>query len=89
MIPMYKWSTQVEAVELDGDWVILHAHHQTITRLNDVGGWVWTELKEGQQLDLLLDKLVQTYDVTRDQAQVDVTNFIDNLLAAGVIQRAG
>lgn len=86
---MYKWSAQVEAVELDGEWVILHTDNHTITKLNDVGGWVWAQLKEGEQIDLLLNKLLETYDVTREQAQTDVMNFVDTLLEAGVIQRAG
>lgn len=82
----YRWSDSAESVEMDGQWVILHAEQQTMTKLNELGGWIWENLKDGAVVGDLIAQVVDTFEVTADVAQQDVLSFLESLREIGVIE---
>lgn len=85
----YIRSTQSEAVEMDDEWVILHADRFTVTKLNEVGGVIWSLLGEPQTVQSLSNELRKEYDIPEETAREDVEHFLAKLTDIGLIQHAG
>jgi hypothetical protein len=78
----------VEATELDGEWIILNTELYTITKLNGVGGLCWSLLNEVQTVDTLTNSLVEEYKAvqTKEQIKLDIEEFLSNLSQCGLIE---
>ena len=53
--------------------------------LNETGKILWEALETEQTLDSLTAKLLEEYEVTREQAQTDVENFLKKLTVVGAV----
>ncbi|MFB3161350.1 PqqD family protein [Neobacillus sp. 179-J 1A1 HS] len=78
----------VEATELDGEWIILNTEQYTITKLNGVGGLCWSLLNEVQTVDTLTNSLVEEYKAvqTKEHIKQDIEEFLSNLTQCGLIE---
>lgn len=78
----------VEATELDGEWIILNTEQFTITKLNGAGGLCWSLLNKIQTVDTLTNSLVEEYKAvqTKEQIKQDVEEFLSNLSECGLIE---
>jgi hypothetical protein len=54
--------------------------------LNETGSFLWEQLDGAQTVGDLVDQLVTRYDVTRAQADEDVSALIADLVAEGLVQ---
>lgn len=88
MMKQYIQKGNVEASELDGEWIILNADYYTITKLNDVGGHCWSLLNEVQTADTLTQSLVEKFSFHENKEQIkeDIEDFLANLVECGLIQ---
>ncbi len=59
--------------------------HGMIT-LNETGKFLFETLKTKQTLETLIDRLMNTYDVTKKQATKDVQSFVDILNKHNVLE---
>lgn len=50
-----------------------------LLNLNEVGQFIWNEIQEGITFDLLIEKIVSTYDVEKDIASEDLQSFLAEL----------
>ena len=75
----YRWNENVEAIEMEGQWILLHAEHNTITKLNETGGFIWSLLQQGEDVKQVIDAVTSRFDVNRNQAQMDVESFLSEL----------
>ncbi|MBR4286538.1 MAG: PqqD family protein [Clostridia bacterium] len=57
-----------------------------IVVLNPVSAILWTELEGGRTIKELTDKICGSFDITPDEAQADITEFIDSLVEKGVVE---
>lgn len=64
------------------------ADMQQIFSLNPVGACIWGRLDEDSDLDALVAGVVGRFDVTREEAERDVREFVEELLKAGLIEVA-
>ncbi len=74
--------------DLAGDRaIVLDASGTELITLNPVGTIIWQSLEAGPStVDAATDHLAATFTaVPRDQLAADVTEFVDSLLAAGLI----
>ncbi|MFJ5763393.1 PqqD family protein [Neobacillus sp. NPDC093182] len=78
----------VEATELDGEWIILNTEQYTITKLNGAGGLCWSLLNKIQTVDTLTNSLVKEYKAVQNKEQIkqDVEEFLSNLTECGLIE---
>lgn len=78
----------VEATELDGEWIILNTEQYTITKLNGAGGLCWSLLNEIQTVDTLTNSLVEEYKSVQNKEQIkqDVEEFLSNLTECELIK---
>ncbi|MBK8986047.1 MAG: PqqD family protein [Chloroflexi bacterium] len=65
---------------LDGDAVIVSPQTGKIRVLNQVGAFIWQRIVNGCTLADILDALVDHFGVSPQQAQRDLTLFIDDLM---------
>lgn len=78
----------IEATELDGEWIILNTEQYTITKLNGVGGLCWSLLNKIQTVDTLTNSLFEEYKTIQNKEQVkqDIEEFLANLTECGLIE---
>lgn len=53
--------------------------------LDAVGARVWDLLDETQDLDALLDRITDEFDVSSETCRMEVTQFIDELVRHGAV----
>ena len=83
MIPAKNPATAWRVIE--GEAVILSLDTKAFRGLNPVGSRVW-ELIDGQRnVDEIVEAVVREFDVTREQAAVDVTAFVRELQEKGLV----
>lgn len=87
MMKQFIQKGNVEATELDGEWIILNTEEYTITKLNDVGGHCWTLLNEVQTADTLAQSLMEKFSTSnKEEIKADVEGFLANLVQCRLIQ---
>jgi hypothetical protein len=89
MTVQFKRSISTEALEVEKEWMVLHADQFTVTVMNELGGFCWTLLREPQSLESLTDECLKEYSgVTGEQAAEDIRGFLTKLMDIGLIQHA-
>ena len=53
--------------------------------LNEVGGEIWKMLDEVETEEEIVDRLLEDYDVQREELQQDVREFLDRLRELGIL----
>jgi len=85
---MWKTAVHTDAVELNGEWIVLDAEQYVITRLNETGGFLWNLIKKGATVNMLAEALVEEYGIPRETAKADAENFVARLQEIGLIVNA-
>ncbi|UUZ80819.1 PqqD family protein [Paenibacillus sp. P26] len=88
MSTQFKRSMNVEALEVEQEWLILNADQYTVTKLNEVGGLCWSLLKEPRTVDALASELQNHYEITAEEAESDVETFLSELMQLGLVEHA-
>ncbi len=73
--------------EVEGELVVLDLRESRYLSINRTGRVLWGALVEGATRDQLIDRLVDGFDVDRDQAAADVDAFADHLESRGLLLR--
>lgn len=76
---------EVVSCELGGGAALLDMRTGTYFGLNPVAARIWGHLAEPAAAATILDDLVATYDVSREQAQADLARTLGTLRKAGLI----
>lgn len=74
-----------------GTWVVLPLGAETVNfgemmTLNGSGARLWCVLEQGADRDMLISTLLEEYEVSAEQAAVDVDEFLEKLKAAGCLE---
>ena len=77
--------------QVAGTWVVLPLGAETVNfsgmlQLNDSGAMLWRVLEAGGDQEALVNALLGEYDVTREQAEADVQEFLAKLTQTGCMQ---
>ncbi|CDN41899.1 MULTISPECIES: PqqD family protein [Paenibacillus] len=75
----------VESAEMDGEWVLLDLDSHSITKVNEMGGYIWEQLEHHNTLGQLIDRIASEYDVDREVARRDAEVFIAELIRVGLV----
>ena len=62
------------------------ADMQKIFTLNPVGEHIWQELGSGKSLIDIRNSIIEEFNVTEEEADADLQDFIKELLSAGLIK---
>lgn len=78
---------RLEFVNVDGEVVVLDKRRSMYYGVNESGGRLWSALREGATEQQLLQILLEENDVTKEQAATDLAAFVQQLDAAGLLER--
>jgi Coenzyme PQQ synthesis protein D (PqqD) len=83
----YIRQADLEAVEMDGSWVVLHPGDYTVTKLNALGGVCWELLTKEQSVQSLIEKIQSDYEVSSEIVQNDIKQFLNEMVDAGLVKK--
>ena len=73
-----------------GDGLVIMPPQGTATHsLEGLGAFIWGQMDGNRDLATILAAILNEYNVAEDKAQADLVAFVDELLAAGLIRKAG
>ena len=71
--------------ELAGELVLLNLDTESYFGLDEVGARIWTALLAAESIDAACLALQQEYEVTPEELREDVTNLVDQLSKAKLL----
>ena len=76
---------------ISGELVIVPIRHgvgdlNCLYTLNPVGSVLWDFMQQGHTVPEMIDKVCEEFEVTAEQAQLDIRCFLDSLLEEKLIQ---
>ncbi|MFC1688476.1 PqqD family protein [Pseudomonadota bacterium] len=71
--------------EVRGETVLLDLSREHYFGLDAIGTRVWQLLREGKSLEQLFDVMLDEFEVGREQLEIDIAAFLENLISAGLI----
>ncbi|WP_284124999.1 PqqD family protein [Parerythrobacter aestuarii] len=78
----------LEAVEMDGQTVMMDTREGCYFALDEVGGAVWTLLERPNSLKTAIDHVASRFDSPdREELENDIEAFLTDLLRRGLIER--
>ena len=87
MAQRYQRSAQALHSEIAGDVVALHIERGECFGMGDVSAEVWRLLAEPNDLDSMCASLTARYDVDGAQCRTEVGQLLDEMVAAGLVER--
>ncbi|WEK54946.1 MAG: PqqD family protein [Candidatus Cohnella colombiensis] len=89
MSTMYLKNEKIEAMEMDGQLLLLNPDCLSVTKVNEVGGFIWSYLNESVTIDYLEQRILQQYEgIEPIQVEQDVRRFLDHLIRIGLVRCA-
>ena len=75
----------IETAELDGEWLLLNIDTHAITKVNELGGYIWSILSEYPTVAELAEKVHTEYGVEIEVVLDDIQAFVEMLVEAGLL----
>jgi hypothetical protein len=72
--------------EIDNESMLLHMENNNYYRIPATANRVWSMLVEPISIAEIIETLLAEYNVTREQCEKDVFNFLNDLLANNLIR---
>ncbi|PYS79756.1 MAG: hypothetical protein DMF66_01655 [Acidobacteria bacterium] len=72
--------------ELEGEMVLLNKLSATYFSLNETGSEVWRRLSGHATVEEICQGMAETYHIPKEKLVADLTQLIEELLNAGLIQ---
>jgi hypothetical protein len=72
--------------EIDDEFVLLHTEREQYFALNAAGGKMWRLLADAASIQEVYDALLTEYDVSPQQLQNDLQNFVTELAEHGLVE---
>ncbi|MFE4114861.1 PqqD family protein [Priestia sp. YIM B13448] len=76
----------MEAVQLDSEWVILNTEAYTVTKINELGGYCWSLLESPCTIPALIKSLQTDYQIEGELSFEDMESFLSELIEYGLIE---
>lgn len=79
---------QVASRAIAGKMVLMKAPISTLNTLNGVAGFIWEKLDTPKTIDELAKLIADEYEVSLDEAVVDLLSFVKDMLRKELIELA-
>lgn len=73
--------------DMDGEKVMLSVHNGKYYNLGEVGGLIWELLEGPKSIKELVDRLIEEYDVSREECESQVHSFLELLIKEELIHQ--
>lgn len=75
----------IDATDLNGDIVMMDLEKGRYFSLNSVGSRIWELIEEPVQINQVVDSLLEEYEITRNECEENVLEFLNKLEEAQII----
>ncbi|MDF2844274.1 MAG: hypothetical protein K0R00_2700 [Herbinix sp.] len=75
----------IMATNLDGEIVMMNIDTGNYYSLGKTGSMIWNILEESMEVRELVNKLMELYQVSEQRCEVEVMNFVKEMLKEGLI----
>lgn len=82
----WKRKDSIRQRDFGGLLVLVDAEHALVHELNEVGSLVWSLLAEQQHTQQIVQRMIDTFDVSEQEARIDVEQFLQRLTQIGLIE---
>lgn len=82
----YQIPDSIFIQEIDDEVIILDSNTQEYFTINQVGKDIWELLSKELTLEEVVTELMEIYDISKEQLESDVKNFIEALSQKGLIK---
>ncbi|RLL42776.1 lasso peptide biosynthesis PqqD family chaperone [Oceanobacillus piezotolerans] len=72
--------------DMDGEKVMLSIQNGKYYNLGEIGGEIWDQIKQPKGMEEIVEYLQTQYDVSKEECTEQVTAFLEQLLAEGLIK---
>lgn len=69
----------IDTTDLNGDKVMMDLEYGKYFSLNSVGSRIWELIEEPVEINKVIDLLLEEYDISRDECEKNVLEFLDKL----------
>lgn len=83
---LLKRDEMYQATRVDGELVMIHVDSGAFHALKGVGLEIWDALDTQDDIDLICQNLITSYDVAPEECARQVREFADSLVSAGFAQ---
>ncbi len=84
---VFKTTDEVTWRDVKGELVVLKLTSGEYFSFNTVGRLTWMNLSEGNSIADAVDAIAAEYDVTHEQAELDVQKFVEGLLSNDLLYK--
>ncbi|MBK1875655.1 PqqD family protein [Pelagicoccus mobilis] len=78
-------SSEQLSCELDGEVVSMSIAEGSYFGINGVGSEIWRRIKSPRRVDELCQELVSKFEVSPEQCEADVLEFLEELRGSGLL----
>lgn len=75
----------IDATDLNGDIVMMDLEKGRYFSLNSVGSRIWELIEEPVQINKVVESLLEEYEITRNECEENVLEFLNKLEEAQII----
>jgi len=92
--PIFRKKEEILTRRIAGETLLVPvssdlANMERIFMLDTVAAFIWEQLDGTKSLKQIRDKVLDAFDVKKEQAETDISKFIGELLGADLIVEAG
>ena len=84
---VFKTTDEVTWRDVNGELVVLKLTSGEYFSFNAVGRLTWMNLSEGKSIADAIETIAAEYDVTHEQAELDVHTFVEGLLSNDLLYK--
>lgn len=82
----YRCSANLDMMEVEGEFLILDSNRLTVTKLNTMGGMLWSYLQRDLMLDQIYSLIQEEYEIEDADVERDVSTFLEDLCQLGLVE---
>lgn len=79
--------SEIVAADMDGETVMMNIETGKYYNLGAIGGAIWKLIETPTKVEDLISRLVEEYNVTRNQCEEDVLPFLNQIFEQSLIKK--
>lgn len=82
-----KRNKKMYSKKREGQWLILREGKGYVEELNEVAGFIWELAEDEIKVEGIIEGVVCEYEVSKEEAERDIKEFINDFLDEGYLEK--
>ncbi|WP_226670477.1 lasso peptide biosynthesis PqqD family chaperone [Metabacillus litoralis] len=83
---LIKRKSNILASDMDGETVMMNIETGKYYNIGNIGGAIWSLIEKPTQVDTLIVRLTEEYEVERSQCKADILPFLNKIFQQQLIE---